>query len=158
MQRKGGDSISARRITQTKRIDRSSDRGTGIGCSRGQGEGKIRRNNWKAMRSTDSLQRGEEGIDPRPSVDEISPPRQHENDVGDAARGGRERKEKTRGGRRGIVEGHAWISRCGVGSGFQEIGCRARVGLWSLDTIGSGLNRLVVPPNKKEINSTTLAS
>jgi hypothetical protein len=73
-------------------------------------------------------------------------------------RGGEERKEKTRGGRRGIVEGHAWISRCGVGSGFQEIGCRARVGLWSLDTIGSGLNRLVVPPNKKEINSTTLAS
>jgi hypothetical protein len=43
------------------------------------------------MRSTDSLQRGEEGIDPRPSVDEISPPRQHENDVGDAARGGGKR-------------------------------------------------------------------
>jgi hypothetical protein len=73
-------------------------------------------------------------------------------------RGSEGRKEKTRGGRRGIVEGHAWISRCGVGSGFQEIGCRARVGLWSLDTIGSGLNRLLVPPNKKEINSTTLAS
>jgi hypothetical protein len=43
------------------------------------------------MRSTDSLPRGEGGIDPRPSVDEISSPRQHENDVGEAARGGRRR-------------------------------------------------------------------
>lgn len=130
MQRKGGDSISARRITQTKRIDRSSDRGTGIGCSRGQGEGKIRRNNWKAMRSTDSLPRGEEGIDPRPSVDEISPPRQHENDVGDAARGGEEGEDS---------RWETWYR----GRTRLDLAMRGRI--WIPGNWLSGSGRLVVP-------------